>query len=127
MKNTNQLGLWMDDSVAYLIQFTTKPFTIQTIVREFQTEEKKSNSLKKILLLSRYKETSLNKHYNKMGKELLKYEKIVLFGPSTSKLDFFDFLNEDERFLKLKIEIKDADKMNVNQQHEFIKEYFEQH
>jgi hypothetical protein len=45
MKNTNQLGLWMDDSVAYLIQFTTKPF--QTIVREFQTEEKKSNPLKK--------------------------------------------------------------------------------
>lgn len=127
MKNTNQLGLWMDDSVAYLIQFTTKPFTIQTIVREFQTEEKKSNPLKKILLLSRYKGTGLNKHYNKIGKELLKYEKIILFGPSTSKLDFFDFLSEDERFLKLKIQIKDADKMNVNQQHEFIKEYFEQH
>lgn len=127
MKNTNQLGLWMDDSVAYLIQFTTKPFTIQTIVREFQTEEKKSNPLKRILLLSRYKGTSLNKHYNKIGKELLKYEEIILFGPSTSKLDFFDFLSEDERFLKLKIQIKDADKMNVNQQHEFIKEYFEQH
>ncbi|MFT5943389.1 MAG: hypothetical protein ACI9Q4_002661, partial [Sediminicola sp.] len=31
------------------------------------------------------------------------------------------------RFLKLKIIINDTDKMNVNQQHEFIKEYFEQH
>jgi hypothetical protein len=47
MKNTNQLGLWMDDSVAYLIQFYHKTFTIQTIVHEFQTEEKKSNPLKK--------------------------------------------------------------------------------
>lgn len=40
------------------------------------------------------------------------------------KFNFFDFLSEDERFLKLKIEIKDADKMNVNQQHDFINEYF---
>lgn len=38
MKNTNQLGLWMDDSVAYLMQFTTKPFEIQTIVSEFLLE-----------------------------------------------------------------------------------------
>ncbi|MEZ7504547.1 hypothetical protein [Flavobacterium sp. Arc2] len=124
MKNTNQLGLWMDDTVAYLVQFTTKPFTIQTIVREFHTEDKKSNLIKKILLLSSYKETGLNKHYNKIGKELLKYEKIILFGPSEAKLYFFDFLNKDERFLNLKIEVKDADKMSVNEQHEFIKEYF---
>jgi hypothetical protein len=47
MKNTNQLVLWMDGSVAYLIKFTTKPFTIQTIVNEFQTKEKKSNPIKK--------------------------------------------------------------------------------
>jgi hypothetical protein len=38
MKNTNQLGLWMDDSVAYLIHYHKTFF--QTIVHEFQTEEK---------------------------------------------------------------------------------------
>jgi stalled ribosome rescue protein Dom34 len=89
-------------------------------------KRKKIKPYKKFLLPSRDKETSLNKHFNKIGKELLKYERIILFGPSTAKLDFFDFLSEDERFLKLKIIINDADKMNVNQQHEFIKEYFEQ-
>jgi hypothetical protein len=31
MKNTNQLGLWMDDSVAYLIQFTTKPLQFKQL------------------------------------------------------------------------------------------------
>lgn len=124
MKNTNQLGLWMDDSVAYLMQFTTKPFEIQTIVSEFLLEEKKSTLFKNKELLSSFKEITLNKHFNKIGKEILKYEKIILFGPSEMKFNFFDFLSEDERFLKLKIEIKDADKMNVNQQHDFINEYF---
>jgi hypothetical protein len=90
MKNTNQLGLWMDDSVAYLIQFTTKPLQFKQLCMSSK-QKKKNQTLKKFLLLSRYKETSLNKHYNKMGKELLKYEKIVLFGPSTSKLDFLTF------------------------------------
>lgn len=124
MKNTNQLGLWMDDSVAYLMQFTTKPFEIQTIVSEFLIEEKKSTLFKSKESISSFKAITLNKHFNKIGKEILKYEKIILFGPSEAKFNFFDFLSEDERFLKLKIEIKDADKMNVNQQHDFINEYF---
>jgi hypothetical protein len=46
MKNTNQLGLWMDDSVAYLIQFTTKPYNSNNCA-EFQTEEKKIKPFKK--------------------------------------------------------------------------------
>ncbi|EIA08765.1 hypothetical protein [Flavobacterium frigoris] len=116
-KNANQLGIWMDHSVAYLIEFSTKPFEIQTIVGEFVLEND---------TLSTTKKSILNNHYNKIGKTILKYKKIVLFGPSDAKLDFFDFLSEDERFLKLKIEIKNPDKMNVNQQHDFIKEYFGQ-
>jgi hypothetical protein len=26
MENTNQIGIWMDHSVAYLMEFKTKPF-----------------------------------------------------------------------------------------------------
>lgn len=115
MKNTNELGIWMDYSVAYIIEFSTKPFKLHKIVSEFIVESESLRNTKKSIL---------PKHYNKIGKEILKYEKIILFGPSEAKFNFFDFLSEDERFLKLKIEIKDADKMNVNQQHDFINEYF---
>jgi hypothetical protein len=55
MKNTNQLGLWMDDSVAYLIQFSTKPLQFKQLCVSSKQKKKKSNPLK-ILLLSRYKE-----------------------------------------------------------------------
>ncbi|SDW57124.1 hypothetical protein [Flavobacterium degerlachei] len=124
MKKPNQIGIWMDDSIAFLIEFTTKPFEIQTIVSEFVAGGKKSSHLNENESLSSSKATILNKHFSKIGKAILKYNEIVLFGPTEAKLDFFDFLSEDERFLKLKVEIKDADKMNVNQQHDFIKEYF---
>jgi hypothetical protein len=29
MENTNQIAIWMDHSVAYLMEFKTKPFEIQ--------------------------------------------------------------------------------------------------
>jgi hypothetical protein len=29
MENTNQIGIWMDHSVAYLMEFKTKPFEIK--------------------------------------------------------------------------------------------------
>ncbi|MFT5964129.1 MAG: stalled ribosome rescue protein Dom34 [Flavobacterium sp.] len=126
MKNTRQLGIWMDHSIASLIEFTVKPFEVQTILYEFPLEKKNTSLTKKYEVKTRSNKAALNKFYNKIGRAIVKYDKVVLFGPFDAKIEFFDFLSEDERFLKLKIEIKDADNMDVNQQHHFIKEYFTQ-
>jgi stalled ribosome rescue protein Dom34 len=126
MRNTNQLGIWMDHSVASLIEFTVKPFEVQTILCEFPLEEKNANPSTKSELKTMTNRAALNKFYNKIGRAIQKYDKIVLFGPSDAKIEFFDFLSEDELFLKKRIEIKNADNMDVNQQHTFIKEYFVQ-
>ena len=124
MEKTNQIGIWMDHSVAYLMAFKTKPFEIQTIVCEFTMDEKKRNPFRNETTRSDIKRKY--KYYNQIGNAIINYDKIILFGPSEAKIDFFDTLSEDERFYKLKIEIKDTDKMNVNQQHAFINEYFVQ-
>jgi len=126
MKNKNQLGIWMDDSVAYLIEFTTNPFEVIMILCEFPIDEKNGNNQEKTASTSSIKTSAFNQYHNKIGRAIIKYHEIILFGPSDAKIDFFDFLSEDERFLKLKIEIKDADKMDVNQQHAFINDYFGQ-
>ncbi|WP_367752643.1 hypothetical protein [Flavobacterium sp. WC2430] len=119
MKKTKQLGIWMDHSLAYLMEFTTKPFEIQTIIHEFHLEDKATSKLEK--------KTSIKNvygYYNRIAEAIINYDKIILFGPSNTKVDFFDILSEDERFVKMKIEIKETDTMNVNQQHAFINEYF---
>ena len=107
MEKTSQLGIWMDHSVAYLIEFTTKPFVIQTIVGKFPMEGKNVSPAKKNESMHGSKQSVLNRCYNDIGQAILKYNKIILFGPPDAKTGFFDFLSEDERFWKLKIEIKD--------------------
>jgi len=124
MENANQIGIWMDHSVAYLMEFNTKPFEIQIIECDFTVDKKKINTKgkdgKNIDIRRKYK------YYNRIGNAILNYDKIILFGPSEAKIDFFDTLSEDERFYKLKIEIKETDKMNVNQHHAFLSQYFTQ-
>ncbi len=120
MEKTNELGIWMDHGGAYLMEFTTKPFEIQTIVREFSIEDKKKNPFK----ITRSANANRHKYYNQIAKAILKYDEIILFGPSDTKFDFFNILSEDERFFKLKIQIIETDKMDVNDQHQFINDYF---
>ncbi|RDI56160.1 hypothetical protein [Flavobacterium glaciei] len=124
MGNKNKIGIWMDHSIAYLMEFETKPFEIQIIECDFTLDEKNRNPHKKETIISDVKRKY--KYYNQIGNAIMHYDKIILFGPSEAKIDFFDTLSEDERFYKLKIEIKETDKMNVNQQREFINKYFVQ-
>jgi stalled ribosome rescue protein Dom34 len=124
MENTNQIAIWMDYSVAYLMEFKTEPFEVQIIVCELTVDERKRNPYKKGITNSENKRKY--NYYSQIGNAIINYDKIILFGPSEAKIDFFDTLSEDERFYKLKIEIKETDKMNVNQRQDFINKYFVQ-
>ena len=124
MENTNQIGIWMDHSVAYVMEFNTNPFEIQIIECDFTADKTKKNTKSK-----KEKNSAIRtkyQYYKQIGNVIINYDKIILFGPSEAKIDFFDTLSEDDRFYKLKIEIKETDKMNVKQQHAFINQYFVQ-
>ncbi|MFT5713753.1 MAG: hypothetical protein ACI9WT_000291 [Flavobacterium sp.] len=124
MKTVKKLGIWMDHSIAYLMEFTNSPFEIKTIESNFSVEEKELQLSKAPALLINEEKHILHEYYNKIGDAIKNYKQIVLFGPSDAKVEFFDVLSEDERFLKIKFEIKETDKMSMHQQHDFILEYF---
>ena len=109
-KTVKKLGIWMDHSMAHLMEFSNAPFEIETIESEL-TEPV-------------VEQRRLIHYYNRLAESVKNYQQVVLFGPSDAKMEFFDVLSEDERFVKIKIEIFDTDKMTRNQQHHFIKEYF---
>jgi stalled ribosome rescue protein Dom34 len=75
------------------------------------------------LMLEKEKK-QLYDYYKKIGETIKNYKRVILFGPTDAKVELFDLLSEDERFLKIKFEIKNTDKMTVSQQHNFVKEYF---
>lgn len=121
MEKTRKIGIWMDCSRAYVMEFNTRPFEIHTIVNEFRVQE---------LLESKTNHDSrlkgIYKYYNHIAEAIVKYNKIILFGPAKTKIDFFDVLSEDYRFSKMKVKIKESDKMNLNQQYCLIRKYFSQ-
>jgi hypothetical protein len=124
MKKAKKLGVWMDHSIAYLMEFTDNPFEIKTIESKIPEVKKELNLAKEFHSPHNKDKHILYAYYNKIGEAIKNYKQIVLFGPTDAKVELFDVLSEDHRFVKIKVEIKETDKMNLNQQHEFIYKYF---
>ena len=124
MKTKNKLGIWMDHSIAHLMEFTANHFEIETIESKFTYKTKKQALAKSENLMHNKEKQQLSDYYKKLGETIKNYKRIILFGPTNAKVELFDLLSEDFRFLKIKIEIKETDKMTENQQHAFVREYF---
>lgn len=124
MKPTKKLGIWMDYSIAYLMDFTSNTFEIKTIESKF-TPKKKSEALAKSESLMHNKEQQeLSSYYKKLSEIIKDYKRVLLFGSTNAKIELFGILRDDERFATIKIEIKETDKMTENQKEAFIKSYF---
>lgn len=122
MRTKKKLGIWMDHSFAHLMEFTPKHFEIETI--ESETSRKGLAKNAKLMSEKERKQFYDYAYYKKIAETIKNYKRVILFGPTDAKIELFDLLSEDERFLKIKFEIKHTDKMTVNQQHNFVKEYF---
>ncbi|MFV5699682.1 hypothetical protein ACM55H_15045 [Flavobacterium sp. ZT3R17] len=124
MKTTKKLGIWMDHSIAHLMEFTSKHFEIETIESKLTNEVKNQSPVKSEKTMYNKEKGLLQDYYKKLGEAIKNYKRVILFGPTDAKIELFDLLSEDERFLKIKIEIKNTDKMTENQQHNFVKNHF---
>jgi hypothetical protein len=124
MTTAKYLGIWMDHSNAHLMEFTADPIETKTLESKF-THEVKAQSLGKSEALMHNKEQHQQSDYYKhLGKIIKNYEEVILFGPTQAKVELSNILRADHHFDKIKIEVKQADKMTENQQHAFVKEYF---
>ena len=124
MTTAKNLGIWMDHSSAHLTEFTTQPMESKIIESAF-THQIKEDSLNKSEYLMHNKEQfEQSEYYKKLGDEIKNYEEVILFGPTDAKVELFNRLRDDHHFGKIKIEVKNSDKMTVNQQHAFVREHF---
>lgn len=124
MARAKDLGIWMDHLNAHIMEFTTDPIQTKTITSKF-THEAKENSLGKGENQMHIKEQhQQSEYYKRLGETIRNYEWVVLFGPTDAKIELYNILKADQRFSKIRIEIKPTDKMTVNQQHAFVKEHF---
>lgn len=124
MKAKKKLGIWMDHSIAHLMEFTSNAFEVKTIEKKISQQEKKQSLAKSFSLKHNKGQQELSSYYKKLSDVIKDYKRVILFGPTNAKIELFDILSEDERFLKIKIEIKETDKMTENQRNSFVMDLF---
>jgi hypothetical protein len=124
MTGAKNLGIWMDHSSAHLMEFTTDPIETKTIDSKFTHATKEQSIGKSEHLMHNKEQHQQSDYYKKLGETIKNYDEVILFGPTNAKVELFNILRADHLFEKIKIEVKQADKMTENQQHAFVKEHF---
>ena len=127
MKTTKRLGIWMDHSSAHLVEFTNDFIETSTISSKFTHQEKEHSLSKSENLMHNKEQQQQSEYYKALGQHIRNYEEVLLFGPTDAKVELLNTLRADHRFEKIKMEVKQADKMTENQQHVFVREHFLNH
>lgn len=113
----------MDHASAHLMPFTN-PMITDIVVSEFTYEEKEKTLQKGESIMHNKEQQLQNSYYKKLGESIIKYEEVLLFGPTNAKVELLNVLKSNMQFDKIKIETMQADNMTENQEHAFVKDYF---
>ena len=124
MNKGKKLGIWMDHSTAHLIEFSNGDSEKTTITSKFTHQDKTHSQSKSENVMHHKEQHQQSDYYKKLAEVIKHYGEVVLFGPTDSKTELFNSLKEDQHFSKVKIEIRQADKMTENQQQAFVKQHF---
>lgn len=124
MTATKNLGIWMDHSNAHLMEFTSDLMQTKSIASKFTHEEKEQSLDKSEHIMHNKQQQQQSEFYKRLGEAIRNYEEVLLFGPTDAKVELFNLLRADHRFVKTKIEIKQTGKMTANQQLAFVREHF---
>jgi len=123
MESNKYLGIWMDHSVANLIDLNggIRKYTINSAFTFQSKEEVLSRSE---FTMHNKQEQLLTAYFKTISGEILKYTHVLLFGPTNAKTELHNYLNKDLHFKDIHIDIEPSDKMTDKQQVGFVKNHF---
>jgi len=123
MKAKSNLGIWMDHSIANLIDIDARK-ECGSIASNF-TSDTKEDALNKSENRMHNKRQQMNeKFYDTIGAQILKYNHVLLFGPTNAKVELHNYLNKDSHFKNIKIDVASSDNITDNEQVAFVKNHF---
>ncbi len=124
MKVKKRLGIWMDHTTAFWMEYVVDSFEVNTINAEHVSMINQQPLLQSESALHNKEKQSLQSYYKSLMEIVRRYDEVVIYGPSSAKTELYNLIREDHRFDAIKIETKSASKMSFKEQHAFIKEYF---
>lgn len=125
MNTQKQLGIWMDHSVAYLIELSNDKMVKRTMELIPAFPGPLENLRLNESLMNNTEQNHLSEFYQQICNVIKDYDEVLLYGSTNAKTELFNQLKEDMHFDRMKIDVQNADKMTDNQQETFVKKYFE--
>ncbi len=123
MKTQKNLGIWMDHSIANLIDLNLKKHS-RSITSEFTFNTKEEALSRSESLMHNKRQQMHEAYYKEIANVILKYNNVFLFGPTNAKTELHNYLNKDLHFKDINIDIESADKMTDNEKDAFVKNHF---
>ncbi|MFT6826987.1 MAG: Lhr-like helicase [Roseivirga sp.] len=124
MDKHRNLGIWMDHSIANLIEFKDS-MTCHSIESDFTKNEELDAMQKSENLMHNKKQQMHEAYYKEIADEILNYDQVLLFGPTNARVELFNYLKKDLHFKDIKFDLEAADKMTDNEQFAFVRKHFE--
>jgi stalled ribosome rescue protein Dom34 len=124
MTTAKKLGIWMDNSSAHLLTFTSSLIKTKVIESSNSDKENEQGTSKNENNMHNKEQHQQSDYYKRISDEILHYDEVIIFGPTNAKSELVNILKADHRFAAIKLEVKQSDKMTENQEHAFVKEYF---
>lgn len=124
MNSARYLGIWMDYSIAHLMELTNDTIVTNTIESRSKLQKEEQNLSKDESLMHNKEKNQRSAYFKRLSDIIKDYGEVVLFGPTDAKKELLNLLKDNHRFDKMKIEVKTTDIMTENQQLAFVKEYF---
>lgn len=125
MKSIKQLGIWMDHSVANLIELSNDKMAKRTVKLIPAFPGSVENLRLNESLINNKENDHLTDFYQKISDIIKKFDEVLLYGPTQAKTELFNQLKKNIHFDRIKIDVQPAENMTENQQEAFVKKYFE--
>jgi hypothetical protein len=119
-----KLGIWMDNASAHIIGFLDITSTKNVVESKFTHQEREHSLSKNENLMHNKEQHQQADYYKKLGEIILKYNHVILFGPTNAKSELCNSLRENHLFDKIKIQVEQSDKMTETEMQAFTQNYF---
>lgn len=117
-------GIWMDNASAHTFEYTDDAKKLETVESEFTAQVREEVLSKGESHMHNKEQNKQSEFYKKISKNILQYDEVLLFGPTNAKSELLNILKEDHRYEKIKIEIKQSEKMTDSQMEAFVRNHF---